>query len=93
MSDGSGIPPLAPELAHALGLLKASHEMYHDILGAVQDNVAATGEPDLPALVIRFNRALTDFAPRDRAIRRLLDRFEAGKRAPASSAIFDSASD
>ena len=77
MSDGSGIPPLAPELAQALGLLKASHEMYRDILGAVRDNVAANGEPDLPALVFRFNRALTNFAPRDRQIRRLLNRFGA----------------
>ena len=75
MSDEPSLPPLTLEPARALGLLKASHDMYHDILAAIQDNVAENGEANLPELVVRFNRALTDFAPRDREIRRLLDQF------------------
>jgi hypothetical protein len=68
---------MVPELARALGLLRASHHMYQDILAAVRDNVTEEGEPDLPELVLGFNRALTDFAPRDREIRRLLEQFGA----------------
>jgi hypothetical protein len=66
---------MVPELARALGLLRASHQMYQDILAAVRENVTEEGEPDLPELVLGFNRALTDFAPRDREIRRLLEQF------------------
>lgn len=76
MTDDADIPPLVPELAHALGLLRSSHELYHEILGAFRDNVAASGEPNLPDMLARLNKAMTEFAPRDREIRRLLDRFD-----------------
>ena len=77
MPEDSEFPPLAPELAQALGLLRASHEMYREILSAIQDNVSGAGDPDMEKMVVAFNRALTGFAPRDHEIRQLLDKFDA----------------
>ncbi len=77
MPDKNDFPPLVPEMVRSLGLLKASHEFYADIVGALRDNISVNGDPDIPAMVLRFNKALTEFAPRDREIRQLLKQFEA----------------
>ena len=75
MSEQSELPPLVPEMAHALRLLDASHQFYAEIVGALRDNISPNGDPDIPAMVMGFNRALTGFAPRDREIRKILDDF------------------
>ncbi len=77
MPDNNELPPLVPEMVRSLGLLKASHEFYADIVGALRDNIAKNGDPDIPQMVMRFNKALTEFAPRDREIRQLLNQFDA----------------
>ena len=77
MSDDARTPPLATEMGQALGLLRASHNLYGAILSAVKESVAEDGSPDLPALFRRLNAVLTGFAPHDRLIRQLLARYEA----------------
>ncbi len=77
MPDKNELPPLVPEMVRSLGLLKASHEFYAEIVGALRDNISENGDPDIPQMVIRFNKALTSFAPRDREIRQLLTHFDA----------------
>lgn len=77
MTGDAEIPPLAPELAQALGLLRASHEMYREILSAIQESVSGAGDPDVEKMVVAFHRTLTGFAPRDHEIRGLLDKFDA----------------
>jgi len=77
MSDDARTPPLATEMGQALGLLRASHNLYDEILAAVKDSVAEDGAPDLPGLFQRLNAVLTSFAPHDRLIRQLLARYDA----------------
>ena len=79
MDEQGTVTELAAEMAQALVLLKASHTLYRDMLSAVGDSVASDGTPDVEALCVRFNAALTSFAPRDVEIRRLMARF--GERA------------
>jgi len=76
MDDQVDVTSLAADMAQALVLLKASHALYRDLLSAVGDNVTAEGAADVEALCARFNAALTDFAPRDMEIRRLVARFD-----------------
>ena len=70
---------LATDMSLALSLLRASHEMYQDLLSVVRANVAEDGSADFDGLTKGVNRALTGFAPRDLEIRRLLADF-AGSR-------------
>ncbi len=75
MPDEEELPPLVPNMAQALRLLKASHDSYREILAAIRDAGAAGRDPDLPGLFARLNRALTEFASWDRQIQRLLERY------------------
>jgi len=76
MPDEEELPPLVPDMAQALRLLKASHDNYREILAAIRDAGAGGGDPDLPGLFARLNRTLTEFASWDRQIQRLLERYE-----------------
>ncbi len=69
---------LAADLSEALRLLRASHDLYQEILNNLRDNVAPDGTADFDPLCQRLNAALTGFAPRDLEIRRLSARFEPG---------------
>ena len=75
MPDEEEPPPLAPDMAQAPRPLKASHDSYREILAAIREAGEAGGDPDLPALFARLNRALTEFAAWDRQIKRLLERY------------------
>ena len=68
-TDGSEI---AHDLAHAVQLLRAAHEMYQEIL-----EHAGHDSLDVPAFLKRLNGALVGFKGYDRRIAGLLDRYQA----------------
>jgi hypothetical protein len=72
-TDGS---EMAHDLAHAVQLLRAAHEMYQEILRASLDH-AGHDSLDVPAFLKRLNGALVGFKGYDRRIAGLLDRYQA----------------
>ncbi|MDA0367257.1 MAG: hypothetical protein O3C65_01160 [Proteobacteria bacterium] len=67
---------LANDLAHAVQLLRASHDMYQEILRASLDHVGRD-ELDIPAFLKRLNGALVGFKSHDSRIASLLARYRA----------------
>ncbi|NQV80672.1 MAG: hypothetical protein HQ495_08965 [Alphaproteobacteria bacterium] len=65
---------LAHDLAHAVQLLRAAHDMYQDILHASLDH-AGRDELDIPAFLKRLNRALVGFKAYDTRIAGVLARY------------------
>ena len=63
---------MAMDHARALQLLEASHGLYREIVETLRETVAESGRIDAEQMARRINHALTDFAPRDVEIQRLL---------------------
>ena len=72
-TDGS---EMAHDLANAVQLLRAAHEMYQEILRASLEH-AGHDSLDVPAFLKRLNGALVGFKGYDRRIAGLLDRYQA----------------
>ena len=68
-------PEVPHDLAHAMQLLRGSHEMYQEILHASLDH-AGRDDLDIPAFLKRLNGALVGFKCYDSQIAGLLDRYD-----------------
>jgi hypothetical protein len=68
-------PDVAHDLAQAVQLLRAAHDMYQEILRASLDH-AGRDALDIPAFLKRLNGALVGFKTYDQRISGLIDRYQ-----------------